>query len=335
MEENSSTKAWSLYHFVYYLTGGSRALFIVFYSILVLLCFGLIWISLDPYAWALHINPIPEEFSSAVVLEKVHAYYRNFDISMEAIGAGVTFGAEPLLPPSWLIIAFSIVQMIAWPLVMTTATRFANSWCYPVYLIFAILIYFSGWGEIIMPAYPHIFSGTVIIVFLLTAYLFHQNIIRLKLIPRYLIFLGMYMALYAWAWKSDSWHAWNAVASNGFLILLVVVIFYLFMIGNDLIQLVLFITVNRKEVSSRLSVNFFAILSGIILLWGFLLVQHFARWDLLPLKSILNPCAFSCSERLFKSKLITGVLSKAAGFKLVVCILIFFQRIFIPSFISP
>ncbi|MCB9231864.1 MAG: tetratricopeptide repeat protein [Bacteroidia bacterium] len=289
MSNLQNLKVYPLHFFYQQLDRKDKFLFGILFACIVFLAVSLLWVGSDPMGMAISVTEVSDQSRENIPLAELHAHYRDLGFSIPAYKEAVSFTAGLIHAKTFLVPLFLLFQVIGWSFLLAASTRIRNWVCYPIYLVFGMHLYFSGYGALLSPGAEMITNGVIIIVFLALAFLFQQEIVRVNLFVRTLIFLVLYGGLNVAMYFLTSWVGLHQLAISGFPILLLVVFFFLFFIGNDLTNLLIFAATNHKEPKKRLGLGIISAIYLGLLAIEFILFQEHGDLGLFKLNIGLRP----------------------------------------------
>lgn len=282
MNPKKKLKVIPIYRFFQAMNTPSKLLFLVLFGGLVSLAVASVVVAENPARWAIEVNESHSPSQEEVMLREYQQNYREMTTEIGAWKDEVSFVATPMVPKAWMVLLFIIAQVVGWAFLMTAATYIKNLLAYVVYFGFALVFALSGTFESIAPDNYWLFNLGLLVLLFGPAYLLQQNIIRLGFPLRLLIFAVLTALPFYLQFEFQGWMGLHNSTVGMFPPLALILIVYIFFVGNDISNLMFFLSSNSKKKQFRLK---FPIIFGMFLVitaLEFMMLQHELRWELVP-----------------------------------------------------
>lgn len=269
----------SLNFFYYQFSPAAKRLFVGLS--LASLLFGalFVWALYDPEFWSIEVREVPDTETTAVVIDSIHAHYRTFDLTFPAYYQQVSYTAGPITPGPWALILFWLGQIAGWSFLLAAATEIRSRWAYLFYFLFVLFLHFSDVTQSLYAGAGYQVLGFAISIGILAlAYAFQTFMIRLKFPLRILAFASILLVLFGAVWLKGGWLEWHRMSTTSFSYLFLLGILFLFFIGKEPTNLIIFAGTNRPQRNGRL--DYRIILTALLLL---LVVEFLALTQYLSL----------------------------------------------------
>ncbi|MEM6805258.1 MAG: hypothetical protein AAF696_27930, partial [Bacteroidota bacterium] len=238
-----------------------------------------------PEFFALEVIEVAEPEVEKILIQEVEHNYRSFDFSLNAYRSWVNFSAGPILPKAGVVYAFILMQILAWSVMLATASEIQSRWAYLFYLLYAIFLFSSDIFNYIIPE-ANLMSAVGNIAFLartlkfllalppiILALCFQLNILSWRTSWKFILFLAWNLMLFALPFFEGDWISLHQVATDGYAYNVGLALLFLFFIGKEPTKILFAAATNRPQKSARLDyrliLGFCIILLLIELLWLF------------------------------------------------------------------
>ena len=297
-------------HFFYFqFSAVQKRVFLILISCLVLTGGLFLFAWIQPDFWSLQINEVAETQVEEVLVDQVTYNYHDFDLNFNAFRQWVSYSAGPLLPAAFPVIFFMLMQIIGWSGIMTAATVIRSRWIYFFYFLFILFVHFSDIARIILPNSvwgARILEFGIVIAFLGLGHVFQMNILRWNVLSRFLLITGLSMVIFFIPLIQGGWMIWHQVSGEIFTYLTILSILFLYFIGKEPTNLLVFSATNRPTPAARLNPRILLALMIIYLVVCFILVNEYLNFGLFPDISVgLKP-----SHLVFVSLIFTAFTSQ-------------------------
>ena len=235
-----------------------------------------VWALHAPEFWSLEVREVAETSSAPVVVDVIRHHYRSFDLTFPAYFQQVSYTAGPITPGPLPLILFWLGQIAGWSFLLAAATEIRSRWAYPFYFLFVLFLHFSDVARSIYdgPGYQ-VLSFAIAIGVLALAYAFQSFMIRLKFAGRVLAFASILLLLFGAVWLKGGWVEGHRMSATSFSYLALLGLAFLFFIGKEPTNLIVFAGTNRKHPGGRLDYRIILTALCLLMLVEFLaLIQY-------------------------------------------------------------
>jgi tetratricopeptide (TPR) repeat protein len=261
------------------LSTGARVLFVVVMLLIAAASAWAIYASTDPLRGSVESIAATVSSPGEVMLSTTTQNYRTMDLRLNAYNQDITYTAGPILPQPSLALIFILAQAVAWALYLTAATFLRTFWAYVAMVPFVLVWYLALFGNLIAPGQEWIVSGGWILILLVFAFALQNNLLRIPLLPRFLILLGIMVAPIALIWVQNGPAAFHTSSVSMYLPLAMLAIVWIVIIAREPTHLLLLLATNAKDPKRRLTSPF------LIGAWAVLIGLEFCMFaDVMGLK---------------------------------------------------
>ena len=281
MEPKRKLKHIPLWQFFTRMKSLEKVLFAVLFAGLLASCVWAVVAANDPSRWVQEIGEVSEGRLHEIPLRTYTQNYRTMSTEVGAWKEDVLHYASIITPTKPLVLAFIILQVLGWGFLLTSATYIKHFLSYVVFLAFTILVVVANsMGPELTPLDWAVNIGLAAVL-LGAAGLFQQGILKFGYVWRLLMFLVIAAAPFTLQYFQGGWIQLHGTTVGMMPILVIVALIYLFMISNDISNLIFFVATNAKNPKYR--VRFPIIFSVFLVITAieFILVQKELSWDLL------------------------------------------------------
>ncbi|MFN8398293.1 MAG: hypothetical protein U0176_27025, partial [Bacteroidia bacterium] len=237
--------------------------------------------SSDPARWSLQVNELSQSAQDQVPLRSYTQNYRTMQTEIGAWHEEVVYYAGMITPRDWLILLFVVAQVLGWAYLMAAATYIKNVVAYLIFFAFAILVFVVNSQPSMDGAMFWLINLGLAAVVLGPAFLLQQEIIKMRFIPRLLVFLVATALPFVLQFINGKMTGLHSATANAVLVLVVVTIIYIIFVSNDLTNLLFYAATNFKNPKYRqrfpIIFTFFLVIAAI----EFVMLQKQMGWNLL------------------------------------------------------
>lgn len=235
----------------------------------------------NPSRWVMQIGEVSESRLHEIPLRTYTQNYRSMSTEIGAWKEDILHYASIMKPTEPLVIGFIVLQILGWAFLLSSATYVRHFFSYVVFLAFTILIVVANsMGPQLSPTDWAINIGLAALL-LGAAGLFQQGILKFGYALRLLLFFVIAAAPFALQYHQGGWIQLHGASVGMMPILVIVALLYLFLISNDISNLIFFLATNAKNQKYRVR---FPIIFAVFLIVSaieFVLVQKQMGWNLL------------------------------------------------------
>ncbi|MCB0837805.1 MAG: tetratricopeptide repeat protein [Bacteroidetes bacterium] len=280
-------------HFFYYqFSDAKKRMFLILLGFLLITGAMISFAYFNPYFWSLDIKEVADTSVEEVVVGQVEHNYRTFDLSLNAFRQWINYSAGPLLPAAFPLIVFFFMQIAGWSGLIATATEIKSRWIYFFYFLFILFIHFTDVAVIILPDSvwgARLLEFGIILGFLGMAHVFQMNILRWNVWSRFLVFTGISLIVFGIPFFRNGWEIWHKMSGELYTYLIILTILFLYFIGKEPTNLLVFSATNRQVPQTRLHPRLLLILMIVYLLVVFVMLDEYLNFGLLPFSLGLKP----------------------------------------------
>lgn len=281
MEQKKKLKWIPIWQFFKDMPTVNKALFGVLFAALIGTAVWTVMAADDPTRWSLQVNELSESSQDQVPLRTYTQNYRTMQTEIGAWHEEVVYYAGMITPRDWLVILFVVAQVLGWAYLMAAATYIRNVVAYLIFFAFAILVFVvNSQPDTSGAAFWLINLGLAALV-LGPAFLLQQEIIKMRFIPRLLIFLAATALPFALQYINGRMPALHSATANAVLVLVVVSVIYIIFVSNDLTNLLFYTATNFKNPKYRQRFPIIFTVFLVIAAIEFVMLQKMMGWDLL------------------------------------------------------
>lgn len=281
MEQKKKLKWIPIWQFFKDMPTVNKALFGVLFLALIGTAAWSVMAAGDPVRWSLQVSELSEAAQDQVPLRSYTQNYRTMHTEIGAWHEEVVYYAGMITPRDWLVILFVVAQVLGWAYLMASATYIRNVVAYLIFFAYAIMVFLVNSQPGTTGAAFWLINLGLAALVLGPAFLLQQEIIRLKFIPRLLVFLLASALPYALQFYNGGISGLHSATANMVLILVVVMLIYIVFISNDLSNLLFYSATNFKNPKYRqrfpIIFSVFLVITGI----EFVMLQKSMGWNLL------------------------------------------------------
>ncbi|MBX7242633.1 MAG: hypothetical protein K1X92_12900 [Bacteroidia bacterium] len=271
--------------FYFQFTTGTKRLFWVLLSAILLLGGLCLYTYHNPFGWTLSVLEVPETtFEKAKVMELESQQYRTFDIETILYRTWTNFSATPLENHPFPTIFFWIMQLTGWAFILTSATFIRSRWYLFFFFLFGLFIHASDITHAIFirDSY-HLIEFTILMSFLMLGYLFQMYTLKWLFQYRFMTFLGMLLLLFGVVYFKAGFPELHRMSVSMYPYLIILTLIFLFFIGKDPTNLVILGSTNHKNPAHRRSYTQIMVILGVLIAWELFLTLVYC--DIISLKA--------------------------------------------------
>ncbi len=270
--------------FYFQFTSGTKRLFWVLISAILLLGGLCLYTYHNPFSWTLSVLEVPETTVEKAKVLSLEAQYRTFDIETILYKTWTNFSATPLNNHPFPTILFWVMQLVGWAFLLTSATFIRSRWYLFFFFLFGVFIHASDITHSIFIKDPyHIFEFIILMSFLLLGYLFQMYTLRWLFQYRFMAFLSMLLLLFGIAYGRSGYTELHRMSVCMYPYLVILTLIFLFFIGKDPTNLVILGSTNHKNPNHRRSYVQIFIVLGLLIAWELFLTLVYC--DIISLKA--------------------------------------------------
>lgn len=230
----------------------AKALMILALLLMVATAAWAVYAATDPARNLVEGMEVTDNHSGEVIISSGETEYRSMDLRLSAFTQDVTFTAGMMHPNVPAAFWFILLQAVAWGLFLTAITYMKNIFAYVALVPFAIVWYLSLIGDFIAPGQGWVVSGGWILIILIFAFLLQNNVLRLSILLRFLLFTVLIIAPIALVWFQRGTAALYMSGSSMFMAAAILSVVWLVIIAREPTHLLLLLATNAKEKRRRL-----------------------------------------------------------------------------------
>ncbi len=259
--------------FYFQFASGSKRLFLYIMALLLIAAVALLFAYHNPFYWTLKFSEIADTGGGELSIAQVEAHYRSFDMTTTAYHQTVNYSALPLYAKPFPTIFFWFLQLSAWALVLSAATLIRSRWYLFFFGLFGLFLGFSDVTTYFTAKDPyHIALSVTGLVFLGIGYMFQRNPLKFPIPYRFMTFFGLLLGIFGYVWLKHDWTELHKMTSSSYAYLMFLTLLFLFFIGKEPTNLVVFAATNHRNPEKRRSRNqIFLIIAGLFI-WEALLL---------------------------------------------------------------
>lgn len=272
-------------HFFYYqFTTGTKRLFWVLITSILLLGGLSLYTYHNPYEWVISKIEVPETTYEQVNIMELEASHRTFDIESLLYKTWTNYSATPMMNHAFPTVLFWLMQLIGWAFILTSATFIRSRWYLFFFFLFGLFIHTSDITHALFVKDPwHIAGFTLLMAFLVIGYLFQMYTLKWLFQYRFLAFIGMLGILFGIVWFRSGVTELHRMSVSMYPYLCLMSIVFLFFLGKEPTNLVILGATNHKNPAHRRSFTQIMIILGVLLAWELFLVLIYC--DIIHIKS--------------------------------------------------
>ena len=270
-------------HFFYHpFSRTVKGIFLGLMTILLLVSGFLLFAHSNPDFWSLDVAEVQESFKEPVPVTTIEAQYREVELNLNSFRQWTTYSVGAIQPSAFPFVLFLIVQVIAWSVFLAATTEIQSRWVYLFYLFFALFIHFSEISTILYPGEVYkVLEGLILLCYLGLGYAFQTEMLKWKFLWRFLAILGLGVIFFGYGFAKGGWLMAHAVNLNTFSYLAFVSILFLFFLGKDPLNLLIWLGTNHPNPKRRLSTWPLLAVCIVWLLLVLVWIDEYMNFDLL------------------------------------------------------
>lgn len=281
MEPKRKLKHIPIWQFFTRMKTLEKVLFTVLFAALLASAAWAVVAANNPSQWVQEIGEVSEGRLHEIPLRTYTQNYRTMSTEVGAWKEDVLYYASIITPTKPLVIGFILLQILGWAFLLTSATYVRHFLSYVVFLAFTILVVVANsMGPELTPLDWAINIGLAALL-LGAAGVFQQGILKFGYALRLLIFLVIAAAPFGLQYFQGGWVQLHGATVGMMPILVVVGLIYLFMISNDISNLIFFVASNAKNKKYRVGFPIIFSVFLVVTAIEFVLVQKEMGWNLL------------------------------------------------------
>lgn len=281
-------KVIPFYFFVRKLHWANKILFFVLFAALLSMAAGILISAEDPGRFVTNITTLQNAETENVLVKEFTENYRSMDFSMPAVQEEVFFVAGPMTQPPWLSYALILAIVLSFSIILTAGTYFKNWGAYVVAGVFLAFFTTSGVSMFIMGTDEpsRWIDGGLAIMILFPGVLFHQRILKFRLVLRFLTFLILLGLPFLLTYQTAGFVGLHGVTTNLYPIMMVIALVFVFFVAKEPTNFIFYATSNLKNKKFRLKFPFVLALFIILFAIEFLMLHNALRWNFIPVNEI-------------------------------------------------
>lgn len=242
-------------HFFYYqFSSGAKRMFWFMMLALVLASSFTLFSFHKPYHWVIDILEVSEGKGEVVKVAEAQSGYQSFDIQSTAYRQTVNYIASAMSPKAFPVLLFWAFQLIGWATLLASSTFIRSRWYLLFFGLFGLFLHFSGISKFFYAKDTYyIVELAGISCFLGLGYFLQKNNLKWAFPYRFLLILGMLVALFGFVWLKNDWTALHKIGVNIYPYLCVIGVVFLFFIAKEPTNLILLAATNHKSEENRRS----------------------------------------------------------------------------------
>lgn len=259
--------------FYFQFASGSKRLFLYVMALVLIAALGVLFAYHNPFFWTLDFSEIAETGGSELSIAQVEANYRSFDMTTTAYHQMVNFSAMPLYAKPFPTLLFWFFQLSAWALVLSAATFIRTRWYLFFFGLFGLFLGFSDVTSYFATNDPyHIALSVTGLVFLGLGYTFQRNPLKFPIPYRFITFFVLLIGIFGYVWLKNDWTELHKMTSTSYPYLMFLTLFFLFFIGKEPTNLLIFAATNHRNQEARRSRKQILLMMLVLFIWEGLLL---------------------------------------------------------------
>jgi|GEM_PF-2162378 len=276
-------KVIPLHRFFQIMDWPSKVAFLLLFTALTSLCVGMVVSTSDPVQWSMDVVEVPAQQKERVVLAEYEANYRIMTAEAEAYKENVIIGPRIITPKSWMVFIFVGALILGWGSVLTGASYTKGYAIYGALLFFGLFTMIERMFEWQFPNLGLIIGLGQALLVAAPVFLVQQGYLKLKFIPRLLLFTILVGAPYVILYQMGDWQALHRANAEAFQAYLFFGLAFLFLIGPEINNLTFFLATNAKNRKYRASTPIIGTVFTVLLGLQFMMLQDAAGWNLVEI----------------------------------------------------
>jgi len=249
-------------YFIYTFTRPGQLLF---WSLWALLVVGVVWMLVNYYvgeAYVVEWAQLATVRSEIVVVEQVEQNYRFLDQLAPGYSSYISYAATPYKLNEWLLAGLLVFQIVGWSALLAGSSVLKGFWGYALYFLFFFSYFFADLGQMFVGTDPgRAVSLGILLLFLIPAYLFKSNSVRLGVPQQFLVFLALHLGLFGAGAALNGIAALHQLATYTYPVTVLLATATFFMVSKDVTNLVVLLGTNHKDPARRWPL--WAVLAGL------------------------------------------------------------------------
>lgn len=260
--------------FYFQFASGSKRLFLYVMALVLIATFGVLFAYHNPFYWTLQFSEIADTAGSELSIAQVEANYRSFDMTTTAYHQMVNFSALPLYAKPFPTFLFWFLQLSAWALLLSAATLIRSRWYLLFFGLFGLFLVFSDVTSYFATKDPyHIALSITGLVFLGLGYMFQRNPLKFPIPYRFLTFFALLIGVFGYVLLKNDWTELHRMTSTTYPYLMFLTLFFLFFVGKEPTNLLIFAATNHRNQEARRSRKQIIIMMLVLFVWEALLLS--------------------------------------------------------------
>lgn len=276
-------KVIPLHRFFQIMDWPSKVAFLLLFTALLGLCVGMVLSTPDPVQWSMDVVEVPAQQKEPVVLAEYEANFRRMTAEAEAYKENVIIGPRIITPKSWMVFIFVTALILGWGSILAGASYSKGYAIYGALLFFGLFTMIERMFEWQYPNLGLLIGLGQVVVVAGPVFLVQQGYLKMKFIPRLLLFTLLVAAPYLILHQLGGWEALHRANAEAFQAYLFFGLAFLFLIGPEINNLTFFLATNAKNRKYRASTPIIGAIFTILLGLQFMMLQDAAGWNLVDI----------------------------------------------------
>jgi tetratricopeptide (TPR) repeat protein len=232
-----------------------RRLFWGLWGVLLVGLVGLAWVVANPYALSVKIRTTaaPMDLHAERVTIVTHSHHQ-VEVPLEANAylAFPRFAASAVDVQPWILWLSALFLSLAWGVWLGASSKIRKRFSNVIYVLFAVQVASSGVGGLLWPGDPfNLGTLAVLMLFLLPAYMFKEDLWQLRIEAQVLLFATLQFGIFGLCWLMQDTAGLHSLVTRPLALYLFLCLLTIAALSQHLVNLILLVTTQHANPGRR------------------------------------------------------------------------------------